>query len=454
MITVLVALSDPAIPSISIPTLLAVTLAAWAVLALLAWVLTMRRRSPPGPATLTPGSEPPAIVDLLVNGLRPTRSAAALTLLDLACRGHVRLTDGPDGQLLCRVPGLEPAEPLALFEVLLRRYVAGLLAGGSGPASAMLPDRSGMGRGNMDARRWYAEFDSALTGEARRLGLARRRLPVAGRVLLWAAAAVPAAIFGWWLFTLSTTFSLLPEFAGAVSWVGLGALVPRGLRATAAGSAVTSRWLGVRAALLATAEVVELGPGDRPPDRMVAWAAALAAAPDVMARLQPAGRGLAWSKAGSGWHTVRVPGFPRRRAPDPPPRPMLVAIGGLVPLLVLGSVAVWLLAASPSPAAWLFLLALLASWTTAIIVAGVARERYARMASWRQTVAGQVVRRWADTTGDDNSYRLAVDVGPGDEARVWSVDQREYERFPPGTAVHVTTDRRGRLVEIRSRSGP
>jgi hypothetical protein len=133
---------------------------------------------------------------------------------------------------------------------------------------------------------------------------------------------------------------------------------------------------------------------------------------------------------------------------------MLVAIGGLVPLLVLGSVAVWLLATSPSPAGVLFLLALVATWTAAIIVAGVARERYARMASWRQTVAGQVVRRWADTTGDDNSYRLAVDVGPGDEARVWSVDQREYERFPPGTAVHVTTDRRGRLVEIRSRSGP
>ena len=114
-------------------------LTAW-ILLLLASVSAKGPRPTPGPATLTPGLEAPAIVDLLVHGWKPTRAAPVATLLDLAARGHLHLVAEPSGRLICRKPSIVPSEPLAMYEQPLLQQVGGRLLGDSTPAAALLPD--------------------------------------------------------------------------------------------------------------------------------------------------------------------------------------------------------------------------------------------------------------------------------------------------------------------------
>src|SRR5207302_7524959 len=175
--------------------LLGATLTAWALL-LLASAFVSGPRPNPGPATLIPGPESPAIVDMLVHAWKPTRVAPVsmflgvrehldllahgwkpprvapvATLLDLAARGHLHLVAEPSGRLVCRIPSPASSELLAPFEQQLREQVAGRLVGDSTPAAALLPDPD-----DEDGERWYATFKSAVIGEARRLGLVHDRL--------------------------------------------------------------------------------------------------------------------------------------------------------------------------------------------------------------------------------------------------------------------------------------
>jgi hypothetical protein len=434
---------------VSIGFALGATLVAWSLLTLVARVTTAGGRPRATRDGNGLGPEPPAVVSLLLNGWRPAGQGAAATLLDLAARGHVRLVAGRDGELRCRVPGVEPPDALAPFEQLLRGRVGGRLAGGTAPASAVLPDHA-----DEDGRRWYQAFDAAVIAEARRLGLARDRLPRAARWSLRAAAAVPAALLGWLVASLATVTSpgLLPELVGFVGWVGLCALVPNGLRGTAAGRVAAGRWLAVRAELLADPRRIDrVAPSDAPLDRRLAWAAALGAAPEAVAALTPAGPRLAWSSAGGRWRRIAVGRRVRRQSPTAPPGPLAVALAGLLPLVLLGAVGLWLLAVAPSITGLLLLLALLAAWLAAIVVAALARRRHAVAAARHRVVAGQVVRRWADT---DGSGYLAVDDGQGGDAVVWAVDPAQHERFPPGSAVRLTLDRNGRLVDITGSRAP
>jgi Predicted membrane protein (DUF2207) len=434
---------------VSIAFALGATLVAWSLLALVTRVTTAGGRPRATRAGNGLGPEPPAVAGLLLNGWRPAHDGAAATLLDLAARGHVRLTDRPDGELRCRVPGVEPPDTLAPFEQLLRGRVGGRLAGGAAPAGAVLPDHA-----DEDGRRWYQAFDAAVIAEARRLGVVRDRLPRAARWSLRAAAAVPAALLGWLVASLATVTSpgLLPEFVGFVGWMGLCALVPRGLRGTAAGRAAAGRWLAVRADVLADPRRINrVAPSDGPLDRRLAWAAALGAAPEAVAALTPAEPRLAWSSAGGSWRRIAVGRRVRGRSPAAPPGPLLVGLAGLLPLVLLGAVGLWLLALSPSIPGLLLLLALLAAWVAAIVVSALAGRRHAAATARHRTVTGQVVRRWADT---DGSGYLAVDDGQGGDAVVWAVDPAQHERFPPGSAVRLTLDRGGRLVDITGSRAP
>jgi uncharacterized RDD family membrane protein YckC len=350
-------------------------------------------------AAPAPGPEAPAIVALLARRWKPKPAAAAATLLDLATRGHLHLVAEPSGQWLCRPPSQAPSEPLAPFEQQLLQCVAGRLSGDRTPAAALLPDP-----GDDDGRRWYATFKSAVVDEARRLGLVRPRLPTHLCWGLAAAATVPAAALGLWLFGLSNSSQPVLFAVSPVAWgLLMAGTVMGGPRGTAAGRAAASRWLEVRAALLTAAphgQIPEAGAS--PGDRMLAWAVALDAAPDVLGAVAPPERGRVWSSAGGRWRQVRVSGRSEGSVPRWPRRRPDV----------------------------------------------VAQDR---------TFTGTVIRRWRTTEGDGTTsytiYHLAVDDGRTDEALAWRVRNREYERFKSGSTVRVAVDHKGRLAEITASTG-
>jgi hypothetical protein len=315
-----------------------------------------RSRLTAGPATLTPGPEVPAIVDLLTHGWTPTPTAPIATLLDLAARGHIHLVAESSGQLICRVPGPGPSEPLAPFERQLLWHAGSRLSGDRTPAAALLPDPD-----DEDGDYWYSRFKPDVIDEARRLGLVR-----------------------------------------APFW-GLG------MRGTDAGRAAASRWLGVRDALLSASSTLRLPEaGASLGDRMLAWAVALGAAPDVPGALAPAGHDWVWSSAGGQWRQVRI----TRSSSD---------------LLTL-------------------------PWA-----------RSSEIMSQRRKVMCRVIRRWTMTHPSDQvytsnprrtySYHVAVDDGRNEEALVWRVPRHVYKRLTRDSAVQVTVDHEGRVVEITEASG-
>jgi hypothetical protein len=312
----------------------------------------------PGPATQTPGPEPPAIVDLLTQGWTPTIAGPIATLLDLGARGYLRLLAEPSGRLFSQVPSPIPipSEPLTLFEQQLHQYAVGRSSGASAPAAALLPDPE-----DEDGKRWYATFNAGVIDEARRVGLV------------------------------------------------VGPTLGRGIEGTVLGRAAAGRWLGVRTALLTASQQRRFPEGGgRLKDRMLAWAVALGAAPDVHDALAPADDWV-WSSTGDRWREV------------------------------------WVSTSRKGSAQW---------WTT--------KGRDPANMSGRLTLSGRVVRRWKmvqPETGADPPYSalynhffptcfLALDDGHNVEALVWRVNKSDYERLTLDSTVQVTIDYKGRLVDI------
>ncbi len=430
---------------------------AW-ILLLLASVFIKGPRPTPGPATLTPGHEAPAIVDLLVHGWKParaapvpklqaardhldllahgrkpTRAAPVATLLDLAARGHLQLVAEPASRLICVLPTSAQSEPLALFEHQVLQQVARRLSGDSAPAAALLPDPE-----DEDGKRWYATFESAVIDEARHLGLVRDRFSTPVRWGLRTAGALPAAALGWWLFSLANGGQLLALLSSLGGWgaplglplvclmaLGLVVLAGRatgGIRGTAIGCAAASRWLGVRSALLTAARPPQLPEAETSlSDRLLAWAVALDAAPSVLTALTPAHDGRVWSSVAGRWRQV---GLSERATVDP----------------------------------WVRF------WWGLYTPPGRRSARRTPLAvSERRTFTGRVLRRWTraeDVLVDGNvmvrafHYHLAVDDGRSDQALAWEVRKSQYKRFTRDTEVQVTIDDQGRLINIAKAARP
>jgi hypothetical protein len=296
-------------------------------------------RLTPGPPTLIPGPELPAIVDLLTHGWTPTPTAPIATLLDLAARGQIHLVAESSGQLMCQLPSQPPSEPLAPFEQQLLWHAAGRLSGDSALAGALLPDSY-----DEDGERWYRRFKADVINEAMRIGLVR----------------------------------------------GSG---------TAAGRAAASRWLGVRAALLTALRPPRLPEaGASLNDRMLAWAVALSAAPDVPGALALAEEDWVWSSAGGRRRRIRITSSANYLAPWAPAKP-----------------------------------------------------------TYQQSIfTGRVIRRWTVTYQPPSyppsityTYHVAVHDGRSEEAFAWRVSRHEYKRLSLDSAVQISIDQNGRLVGIR-----
>ena len=253
----------------------------WLLLALLPRLPALRPPPQPGPPTLEPGQEPPAVASLLVSGARGRRAALASTVLDLGARGCLDLAWMGPSLLGCRAVRVREGTRLLPFE---RRVVERLrthLRGGEAPVSALLPAPRGPG-----SRRWYRGFAQEVIRVARAQGLVSAQLSPGRSRLLLLAAVVPAGLpllFVWRSGARGAVGEVLAALLAAGVLLAAWALLPRGVRVTDAGRETASRWLGVVAGLEADPWRGQAPLRDPVPGRVVA----IGADPDLMAAFWP-----------------------------------------------------------------------------------------------------------------------------------------------------------------------
>ena len=263
----------------------------------------------PGPETSELGRspEPPAVVNLLVNRCHVTSAAAAATLIDLAARGHLELSEvGPD-RYVVRLRR-DRDEPLTDYEEQVSISCV----------HAPSVDRRRSRRSHSTSRRrasWRDQLRasgslrtprravSSAAGGPRRLdrvrpaggggaAAARRR----SRNRRRQAGQSGRSTFGeedWFFVALAAWFGVLAVLRSL-----------RSVRYSAAGEAVTARWLGVKRYLQHDQQFGEIAPaGVAVWDRLLAYGAALGshAAPRPRSRSRsriPTPRGVAWVATG------------------------------------------------------------------------------------------------------------------------------------------------------------
>src|SRR6266540_34602 len=257
---------------VSVLVLAGVLLVVWYAVVLGAALATRPRDLDPGPPTMELGSEPPAVVNLLVTRCELTADAADATLLDLAARRILELHQPGDdpGRLLVRVRVAEPAGLLP-YERRVFDRVREIASDRLTPLDEITERYADGGPS------WLRQLRTEVVMDARRRGLTRDRglvgvvvvasMPVAmalsglgGLPFLPKPGASPGEEFAWfagWLFgTVLTMVALL----------AIGYLPLRGDRYTPAGREVGARWLGVAHWLSGFESLAEL-----PPAAVAVW---------------------------------------------------------------------------------------------------------------------------------------------------------------------------------------
>jgi len=357
--------------------------------------------------------ESPAVVSLLAGRLG--RDGFAATLLDLSARGWFRLAppQGSKGPVMCVVPAEAPVEALPPHEQRVVTHVAARAgAGGVVPAPALSDGFAGGQAGFMKA------FGAEVAADASERGLTRRRLSPRRIALLCALMLVPAGAL---LLALNhahrpdaTTYAVLSFVAGC--WLAIGVGARR--RRTAAGQAVLRRWRAATAAQSA---------GD---GRLLAYAAALGAAPAAAAAFAPPGRNVAWSNYRGGWQQIAIE--TNTASGRAALAGLAAAIGGT--LLFIGVVS-WLathglaaLVGDMGPLIGLLFLASLVVWA-------LRARLFPRFAEFD----GQVIKQWMVAGGEDSpdEYHLAIDDGARAKAWDLKVGSDLYRQATPGALVHA-----------------
>jgi hypothetical protein len=404
------------------------------------------------------GAEPPAVVSLLAGHLDDTGYPA--TLLDLAARGWFRLAEPEPGRLMCLLPPDPPRQPLAPYEERAALHLARRAAGrGEVPASALA-------EGFADGQVAFSEsFHDEVVEDARGRGLIRPRLRGRTALLLAGAALIPAVLVAG---AVHVTAHPGRAFLPVLCWLVLLWFIGLGLRGserlTEAGTACLAGWQRSQTALTGDgprAAVPGVDPGTGPAvagddlaialdttdgDRTIAYAAALGAAPAVVAAFTRTPT-LVWSSYGGRWRQLAV-GDPAERSWLP--GVALALFGGLTTsffaaLLLIGGLVVHG-----------FDGAVLVAAGVAGVVGGVVLLRRAKLADEQlPSIAefdGVALERWTwvqkgDEGSDTTCYAVALDDGQQDQAWAFTVDHGVYARLVPGTLVHATVNpRRNRLV--------
>ena len=407
-----------------------------------------------------PGGEPPAVISLLTGKLDKLGFKA--TLVDLAARGWFQVNGlagqapaglggawGPAGSAMCVVPAETPGEPLAPFERRVVAHVA-LRAGARGevPAPAL---SDGFEGGETD---FMKAFREEVEADARQRGLTRPRLSGRRIGLLCALLLIPAG---------ALLAAVIAEHRhGALVYVGLPYLVGCGVtsgvgtsrRRSAAGQAALDRCrsavaevpggaTGLAVSGGATGLAVSGGAASLAASggggRVLAYAAALGAAPAAVAVFAPGGTSVAWSSYRGGWQQIEIETSTWRW-----PRVILLLVALIFGPILYVLVVIWLGTHG---------MAALAEEIVGLTVAAV----IACVGVWlaRQTLFprfaefdGQVIRQWV-VKGDESPDQYHVAIDDGTRAKAWdfTIGSEPYRLLTPGTFVHARVNLRNRDQE-------
>jgi hypothetical protein len=464
------------VANLALVALVAGPVALWFAAFGLAHVVTRSRRPDPAPATEDLGSEPPAVVSLLVNRWEISEDAAESTLIDLAARDILELRQ-PGNDPVQTTVHIRDTSPAGLnpYEQRVFDRVRALAKGGVVPLTALTF------RDSDEASAWSKRLTADVVADARSRGLSRRRF---GRgvvsalgIAALAAAIVEAIAVGTFLGRQHGS-----DTGHVAIWVGVvtfGVLSTIGARAhgerdTPAGREACARWLGVRAWLRAHEAFADLPPAAVTVwDRYLSYGAAVGATrmSSAVIDLGMGNRKRVWSSyaaptdttptettptdttptdttptettpaettpAGSSWHRVRVhyPRFwPRygKTAPRIVGRAILAGVGGVVLIRFwYGAVGTVFSNVGRNTAAGgygslvkglglLLGMVLLAYGIYAFVrtVIDLAAPR---------TITGEVVwhQLWRTAQRNDQSvpmlHYLAIDDGTGDSTRAWAL---------------------------------
>ncbi|MBI2766675.1 MAG: DUF2207 domain-containing protein [Chloroflexi bacterium] len=323
-------------------------MAAWLLLFAWRWFATFPRMPDAGPETTDLGPEPPAVVNLLVNRWRVTRTSMAATLVDLAARRYLGIEQYGDDVVVRVRDAPSPGDSLSPYESQVMDWVRSRATGRSAPIEAL--DLGDPG----EAGAWRKRFSKSVVNDARSRRLARTRWTRADWTLLGIVLAAALALLAS-AFALSrlgesrdsTSDSFAPSdwyWIGAVTWIAamVGLVRLRDLRDTPAGSAACARWLGVRQYLRSRDAFDDLPPSAVTVwERYLAYGVALGAAQATTEALPFAAADpeVAWSRTTGTWRQIRVR-YPERFGFGD--APILVLLGGLGRTVLFGGIAVFL----------------------------------------------------------------------------------------------------------------
>jgi hypothetical protein len=333
------------------------------------------------------GGERPALVNLVVARGRLTGAAYPATILDLAAKGHLMITQRMPGQLWCDVPAVAPADTgLAQSERLVLADARRLADRGGAPFEAVAETCASDVRGRWDP------FERAVRAEGRQAGLTRPRLPVTVQAPFYVGAGVIGVLVFLVVDAVSHTSGVVAPlvaafFAFIIPVTMVGSLSQKD-RQTGHGAAVAA-W-AAREAADAAVGWRHLGPvpASSPAELGVLALAVAAGAPVPVPGVSPGlaagvrpGRGtapsaqsaqtprpaVAWSSFGGQWRLVRI-GPVRSGGIHPAAWLGLAAllaflafgtslwpgpVGQLLPLLLAAAAAAVAVAAVRGLAAWL-----------------------------------------------------------------------------------------------------
>jgi hypothetical protein len=441
-----------------------------AIAAAAGWLLAfslcaMVTRLPPrwaGAAAPGPGQvgERPALANLTVTRGRLNGAAYPATILDLAAKGHLMITERMRGQLWCDLPAAAPADSgLAESERLVLADVRRLAGRGGVPFEAVAEACASDVRGKWDP------FEHAVRTEGRQAGLTRPRLPVAVQAPLYVGAGVVGVLAFAAVDAVPHTSGVVAPlvaafFAFIIPVTMVGSLSQKD-RLTGRGAAVGA-W-AAREATDAAAGWHHLGPVPASsPEELSTLALAVAAgapvalpgaSPGLAAGVRPGPRtasspqtsetprpAAAWSSVGRQWRLVKIG----------PTSYLRLHPAAWLPLAAVLAVLALATSLLPSPFGELLPL-LLAAGAAAAAVAGV-RGLATRLATPAEvSFQGQVIARWVERRGDNDSDWDASCIAVDDGERSWSFDVSDaaFGQLALGDTVAVrASPRSGKLLSL------
>jgi hypothetical protein len=423
-------------------------LALWAIVYTVVALFTRPARIGAGPGRGELRAEPPAVVNLLVNGWTLNGDAAEATLLDLAARGHleVRQPDSDPMQTTIHLPAREPeGDRLRPYEKQVLDRVRALVTGGGVPANALaFSDEK-------QAKAWTNSFHAAVIIEARGAGLSRQRLSP-GAVSALTVATIVAVIgvavaMMTWQAAHDRANGMLTLLTGFVTFVVLTVLSGRltGERETHVGLMAAAHWLSVREWMRGHAQLAELPPASLAlGDRSLGYGSALGVTPlaSTVLDLGTANRSLVWSSSGGHWRRIHVH------------YPKFWSHYGRSPRTALQYAGLQVLAGG-----WLFFLAGLDTFFGRMLLlievpltlqAGYKAVR-TLMDQTEPRLTGVVLRTdvWRRRTGVGHKpwlHYLVIDDGISSETTAWGLPSEWVSRCRPGDVVSIEARRWTRRV--------